>query len=215
MKKKTLLNIFSLYLFILVAWSFYRYYFRLPEWLEEIIIKPLIWLSPTLLLVLIQEKKKLTSIGLSFANFFKNVYFGWGLGALFAFEGLITNAIKYRGLLFVPMGLSILDLTRMLLISIMTAFSEEIVFRGYIMNRLNELSKNELFANTISAILFSLIHTPIALFVLQYNFSSLITYLFLMLVLGVANGYVFARTGTIVAPTISHALWNFSVILFR
>lgn len=215
MKKKTLLNIFSLYFFIFVTWSFYRYYFRLPEWIEEIIIKPLIWLTPTFLLVVYQEKRKLSTIGLSTTHFFKNVYLGWGLGALFAFEGLITNAIKYRGLLFIPMGLSILDLTRMLLISLMTAFSEEVVFRGYIMNRLNEISKNELVSNLISAILFSIIHIPIAIFVLQYELSSLSSYLFLMLVLGIADGYVFTRTGTIVAPTISHALWNFSVILFR
>lgn len=215
MKTKVLINIFSLYFFILVTWSFYRYFFRLPEWLEEIVIKPLIWLTPTILLVIYQEKKKLTSIGLSLRDFFKNLYLGWGLGAFFAFEGLISNAIKYRGLLFIPMGLSLVDLIRMLLISLFTAFSEEIVFRGYIMNRLNEVTKNEFLANIISAILFSLIHIPIAMFVLQYDLNSLFSYLFLMLVLGIADGYVFVRTGTIVAPTLAHALWNFSVILFR
>lgn len=215
MKKKVYLNIFSLYFFILISWSFYRYFFRFPEWLEEIIIKPLIWLTPTFLIVLYQEKRKLSMLGLSTNNFFKNIYLGWGLGAFFAIEGLIANAFKYRGLLFVPMGLGVFDLLLMLLVSLFTAFSEELVFRGYIMNRLEEVMENELLANFISAILFSLIHIPIAVFVLQYNLNSLFSYLFLMLVLGVANGFIFSRTRTIVAPTISHALWNFSVILFR
>ena len=215
MKKQTLLSIFSLYFFILVVWSFYRYSFSLPEWLEEVIIKPLIWLTPTFLLVLYQEKKPLSSIGLSLSNFFKNIYFGWGLGALFAFEGLIVNSIKYRGLLFIPVGLSIFDLMIMILISLATAFSEELVFRGFILKRLNEITKNALISNLISAVLFSLIHLPIAIFVLKYDLSSLTSYLFLMLVLGIADGFVFDLTGTIVAPTISHALWNLSVILFR
>lgn len=213
--KKTILNVFSLYFFILISWSFYRSNFNLPEWLEEIVIKPLVWLTPTFLLVLIQEKKKLESIGLSTKNFFKNLYLGWGLGALFAFEGLMANSLKYRGLLFIPMGLTVVDLARMLLISLTTAFSEELVFRGYLMNRLNEILKKELLANFLAAILFSLIHLPISLFVLHYQPAELFSYLFLMLVLGLADGYIFSKTKTIVAPTISHALWNLSVILFR
>lgn len=213
--KKTLLNIFSLYVFILITWSIYRYFFRLSEWFEEIIIKPIIWLGPTFLILFFEEKRKIETLGLTFKNFFKNLYLGWGLGAFFAFEGLIANAVKYRGLLFIPMGLTAFDLSKMLAISLFTAFSEELVFRGYILNRLNGVFKNEILSNFISAILFSLIHLPIALFVLQYSLPSLISYLFLMMVLGIANGYIFLRTESIVTPTISHSLWNFSVMMFR
>lgn len=213
--KKTIVNIFSLYLFIFIAWSVYRYYFSLPEWVDEILAKPILWLIPTFLMVILQEKKSVGSIGLSLSNFFKNLYLGWGLGALFALEGLLTNAIKYRGLLFVPIGLSIIDLCQMIAISLITAFSEEIVFRGFILSRLMTIQKSELFANIISAVLFSLIHLPIILFVLQYNPASLASYLFLTFILGLANGYLFIKTKTIVAPTISHAFWNLSIILFR
>lgn len=215
MRRKTLLNIVSLYFFIFVAWGYYRFNFQLSEWLEELIIKPAIWLTPTLLLLFCQERKNLASIGLTARNLFKNIYFGWGLGSFFAFEGLIANAIKYRGFLFVPMGLSLIDILKMVVIALITALVEELVFRGYLLTRLVEVVRDDLWANLTAGILFSLIHLPMAIFVLQYDLSSIISYLFLMLVLGVADGYIFLRTKSLVAPTISHALWNFSVILFR
>lgn len=203
-----------LFLYLIITWSFYRYFFHLPEFIDEIIIKPLLWIAPVLFLVS-KQKKSLSSIGWSTKNLFTNLYLGWGLGAFFAFQGLITNAIKYRGLLFIPLGLTPLDLSYYIFLSLITAFSEETVFRGFIQTRLQKATNNQFFSNLISAFLFALIHIPIALFLLSYDFPTLVSYTFLMFVLGFANGFIFTQTQTIVAPTISHALWNLTVMLFR
>jgi len=211
---KKLTNVVVLYLYLIIVWTIYRCLFQLPSWLDELIIKPLLWIGPVLLLVKI-EKQKLISIGWSLKKLFHNLYLGWGLGAFFALEGLLANAIKYRGLVFVPLGLSPYQLINFILISLVTAFSEETLFRGYIQTRLEKILDNDLAANIIASIAFSLIHLPIAIFVLGYNLPTLASYLFIMLILGFADGFIFQKTKTIVAPTISHALWNLSILLFR
>jgi len=203
-----------LFLYLIIIWSVYRFFFLLPEWLDEAIVKPILWVGPVLFLVA-KEKNHLTSIGWSTKSLFKNLYLGWGLGAFFALEGIIANAIKYRGLLFIPLGLTVFDLSSYIFLSLITAFSEETVFRGFIQTRLEKASGNQFLANIVSAFLFAIIHLPIAIFVLSYDLPTLASYTFLMLILGFANGFIFTQTKTITAPTISHALWNLTIMLFR
>jgi len=213
---KTSVKIPLIFWFLLVIfWGTYRYFIRLPEELDELIIKPIVWIGGVFYIVLFLEKRSLSSIGWTTYKFFENLYLGWGIGAFFALEGMFVNAIKYRGLLFFPMGLTAFDLTRILALSLATGLSEETVFRGYIFSRFSESLKNEWLANILSSLMFSITHLPIALFVLQYNISMLISYEIMLFVLGLANGFIFARRKSIVAPTISHALWNLAVVLFR
>ena len=40
------LRLFLVYAFVLLAWWAYRYFTRFPEWADELIFKPLIWLTP-------------------------------------------------------------------------------------------------------------------------------------------------------------------------
>jgi len=71
---------------LLVVWGFYRMLFKLPEEIEEVVVKPLIWLLPVLYFVR-QERGNLASIGITFKNLFPAVYLALGLGAVFAIEG--------------------------------------------------------------------------------------------------------------------------------
>lgn len=213
--KASLRTPFFLWLFLLIVWSVFRFLVRLPEEIDEFIIKPIVWLGLVVWVVRFLEKRSLTTIGWSGKNLFNNLYLGWGLGAFFAFEGMLANAIKYRGLLFFPMGLSIFDLVRLLVVSLVTGFTEETFFRGYIFTRLEVALKSEMWANFLSALAFAFIHLPIAYFVLQYDMVTLFSYEFILLLLGMANGFIFSKTRTVAAPTISHALWNLSVILFK
>lgn len=200
---------------LLLIWTIYRYFFHLPEEIDEFLVKPVVWLGFIIYIVRIVEKRSLSTIGWVKEKFFENVYLGWGIGAFFAFEGLFANASKYRGLLFVPMGLSLFDLGKMILLSLVTGLIEETVFRGYIFTRLEQFLKNEMLANIISSLMFALIHMPIAIFILKFEFWSLISYSLILFLLGFANCFLFKKTRSIVAPTMSHTFWNMAVMLFR
>ena len=97
-------QVFIVWFAIFIVWSFYRAYFNLPEWVDEYLIKPLIFLVPVLAIVWVWEDKKLKELGLSTKplNFFLDVYIGVVLGVLFAVEGLVINYFKYRRFFFTP-----------------------------------------------------------------------------------------------------------------
>ena len=209
-------HVFSLFCFIFAFWSLYRYFPEIfPQWLEELIFKPLIWLLPTFWLVRQVEKEKLVSLGLTKKNLFPAIYWGVGLGVIFAAEGLVTNILKYQGLHLPELNYSPLSLIGLILLSFVTAFSEEIVFRGYIFTRLWRIWQNEWLANLVSAFLFALIHLPIGLFVLSYAPMIMIAYLFFVFVYGFGAAFVFGRSENILSAILMHVFWSWPIILFR
>lgn len=215
-KEVTLKHPLSLFSFIFVIWAIYRYFPEvLPEWVEEIILKPIFWLLPTVFFVKKIEKTDFASLGFQKKNFFPSLYWGIGLGMVFALEGFLVNILKYKGLNLGNFFSSPIDFLFSLFLSFATAFSEETVFRGYILSRLFKVWKSEIWANLVSSLLFAFIHLPIAIFVLGYTPQVMLVYLFLVFVFGFAAGFVFLQTENIASSILLHVFWSWPVILFR
>ncbi len=199
--------------YLVVFWGCYRFLFKFPDELEELVIKPILWLLP-IAYFLKKEREGLFSIGITFKKLFLAVYISLGLGALFVAESILVNYLKYKGFnfaanigdkaFFVSLGLSLA-----------TAISEEVSFRGYIFNRLWKNINSEWLANAISSIAWILIHIPITIFVLKLGLGASISYLFLTGIFGIGSAFVFARTGNIVSSILLHLLWEWPIILFR
>ena len=200
--------------YLLVIWGFYRYLFELPSQLEELVIKPIVWLTPLLYFVFKKEKLDFASLGFTLKNLFPSVYLAIGLGAIFVMEGVLTNFLKYGGLRF---GANIGDLPLMasLGLSFATAFSEEVAFRGYIFTRIWTVTKDEWTANLITSSLWTLVHVPIAFFVWKLNIAAAVTYLLLTAVYGIGASFVYGKTRNILSSILLHVLWEWPIILFR
>lgn len=203
-----------LFLTILILWGSYRYFFHYPEWIDEFVAKPLIYLTPTFLLLL-NERKTFSSIGFSKKNFKRNICIGLLAGVFIAGEALLTKQFKYGSMRFNPDNLSIYLLIGSYVLSLATGFTEEVVFRGYIQTRLNTTLKSSIFSVIISSVLFVIIHLPLIIFVLGYSLTDTLIYCFLLLILGALNGILFNYTKSLVAPTITHSIWNFSSVIFK
>lgn len=214
-KRQKTVHIFSLFSFIFVVWAAFRYFPEPPLWLTELVLKPIIWLLPTLFIVFEAERKSFSSLGYTTKNLFPSLYWGIGLGILFSLEGFLVNVLKYRGPSFISFDHTGFAFLGFLGLSLATAISEETVFRGYIFSRLRFVWKNEWLANGASAFLFSLIHLPIGVFVLGYTPSFMLVYLFFIFVYGSAAAFVFARTGNIISSILLHIFWSWPIILFR
>jgi len=214
MKKEPVVKhatVFAAYL--LLFWGFYRLLFKLPDEVEELFLKPLIWLLP-LVFILKKEGVGLSSLGITLKNLFPAIYLSLGLGAVFAIEGLLINFVKHQGFKFganigEPIFFASLGL------SFATAVSEEISFRGYIFNRLWWVLKNEWQANIITSVIWGVIHIPVTVFVWKLNFSAALVYLFLTTVFGVGSAFIFARTKNVISSVLLHVLWEWPIILFR
>ncbi|MGA3291579.1 MAG: CPBP family intramembrane glutamic endopeptidase [Candidatus Microgenomates bacterium] len=212
-KFKILKNVTVYSTYLILIWAFYRFLFQLPDEVEELVIKPVLWLFP-LFWFAGRDGFSFSSLGITFKNFFYSVYLSLGLGVIFVLEAVLTNFLKYGRFNFAAnIGSSPLIIS--LGLSFATAISEEIAFRGYIFGRLWSVLMNEWSANFISTILWTVIHVPIAFFVWKLSLSAGILYLILTAIFGIGSAFVFAKTKNISGSIILHVLWEWPIILFR
>jgi membrane protease YdiL (CAAX protease family) len=207
-------SVFRFWAWILLAWSLYRYFFKLPEWADEFIFKPLVFVVPVVWYVRNKERENLASLGLTRRNFFTSVYIGLGFGIVFALEGLVTHAIKYGNLDVNPIAAFQRYGFFLLILSLATAFTEELLSRGFVFNRLYEKTKNLFYATSVSSVMFVLLHIPILVTATKLQGTTLILFLVTDLVLGVANSLLYYNTGSLVAPILVHIFWNMTVALY-
>ncbi len=209
---KKLLPVLEVWIISVLVWGIYRYFFRFGEITDELIFKPLIFVLPVLIYLRIRERLDLGSLSLSDKNL--PYAFIWGIivGLLLLIELFIISVFKDKSIdvgFFIPQNLAI-----NLLISVFTAVCEEILYRGFIMSRLWKILKSGYVANFLAAGLFCLAHVGMAVLVLNYSGLQLAVYLWLMFILGLANGLVFQKTRSTYGPIITHAFWNFGNALF-
>ncbi len=220
-KIKTLISsqslepVYQLWGWILLVWSLYRYFFKLPEAVDEFVAKPLIFVVPVLWYVLKKEKRNLASLGLTGKKFFPSLYIGLGFGFVFALEGIASNAIKYGKIQINPIAaLNQYGLGLLLVLSLATAFSEELLNRGFLFNRIMEKTKSLPYAALLSTVLFTLLHVPILVTSLKLHGITLILFFVTDFILGLANSMLFYSTGGLLAPILVHIFWNMTVALY-
>lgn len=203
----------SYYAYLLVIWGFYRLLFQAPAPFEELIIKPIIWLLP-LYFLLKRENANLASIGVVFNNFFKVIYFVLCLGFVFTFLALLINYFKYEGFSFAA-NQGEVTFWGAIGLSFITAVSEEIAFRGYLLTRLLSEVKSELKANLLISTGWAFIHLPIAFLDWRLEPFPLLVYVLVVFLFSIGTTFVFLRTKNIAAPILLHVLWQWPIILFR
>lgn len=212
-RELVLKNTVTFLAYLIIVWGFYRFLFKLPDEVEELIIKPIIWLLP-IIPFLRKEKLGLSSLGVTLKNLFPSIYLSLGLGAFFVMEAMLINYVRYKGFNF-GANLGSLPFMTSLGLSFATAFSEELVFRGYIFNRLWYVLKNEWNANLLTSTLWALIHVPVTFFVWKLDPASAVIYLGLTTLFGIGSAFVFARTKNILSSILLHVLWQWPIVLFR
>lgn len=203
----------ALYAFLLITWGFYRLLFQFPDAIEAVFVKPMVWLVPVYLL-LRKEKLGWRSVGFTTKRLFSVIYFALTLGVIFALEGMVINYLKHGGLNFgANLGENAFLIA--LVLSFVTAVSEEVSFRGYLFNRVWKVLENEWMANFVTSFGWALIHLPIALFDWKLDVGALLVYLGLTLTYSIGASFVFARTKNIFSAIFLHVLWQWPIILYR
>lgn len=208
-------SVYHLWGWIVIVWALYRYFFRLPEWADEFIFKPLVFLFPVLWYVRRREKRSLESIGLTTKNIFTSIYIGLGFGFIFALEGIAANAIKYGRLELLPnTPFEELGIGMMIFLSLATALSEEVLSRGFVFTRIMEKTKSLPYAALMSSLMFVFLHVPILVTGLKLHGITLILFFVTDFVLAFANSLLVYNTGSLIAPILVHIFWNMTVALY-
>ena len=210
-------HIYNLWAVILIIWAVYRVYVPvMPEWVDELISKPLVFVGPILWYVARIEHRPLSSIGITRGNLGRDIKIGLGFGMVFALEGIVANAIKHGQLSFAPVipveGFGIM---MAVILSVATAVSEEILSRGFVFGRLLEYYQNNLVkASSIGAILFLLLHVPIMFTSLKLTGSTLAIFILTDVIIAFATSILYSETKTLTVPILVHAFWNMTVALY-
>lgn len=212
-KKGSLSKVFYYFLYLLLIWTGYRYFFKLPSPVEEFLIKPVVWLLPILLFLIKDKKKKAESLGITSKNLFSGIYLVLALGAVFAIEAIFINLIKYDGFKF-SSDIKGVAFFASFFVSLATAFTEEISFRGFVFTRVWDGLKNEWSANLITSLFWVLVHAPVLIFTAGINPGQILLNLVLTTIYSIGAGFIFARTKNVFSPVLLHVLWSWPILLF-
>lgn len=205
----------NLWAIILIIWAVYRAKFKLPEWFDELVAKPLVFILPVYYYIKKFERKSFfPALDLKLKFVGKDIIVAFVIGGIFFLSAILANFIKFKRLVFFQQMFNIQDLLTMILLALATGVSEEILSRGFILKRLYEESKNIYTSSFFSSILFFFLHVPILFTNLKLSGNLLLMFLATDIILSLVNSFVFLERKNLVAPILIHAFYNLSIIFF-
>ena len=206
----------NLWAVVLIIWSIYRTYFKLPEWFDEFLAKPLVFVLPVLVYIRTVEKKEIFSsllIDKNFKSFAKEFFISFGVGLILFLTALVSIYLRFNkvGLLgnfpnFNTFGLIVLT-------ALATGITEEILSRGFVLKRLYEESKNAYASSFFASILFFFLHVPILFTNSRINGSMLLMFMATDLLLSMVNGLIMIQRKSLTVPILIHTFYNVVVAL--
>lgn len=216
--KKTLSPVqrsLNLWAIILIVWSIYRYNFKLPEWFDELIAKPLVFVLPVFYYIQKLEKKDfLKEIWLKTENLSEELLFGVGIGLLFLISANLGVFFKYHRFILFSNNKSLETIGGLFFISLATGITEEILSRGFVLKRLYEDSKNILSASFFASLLFFFLHVPILFTNYKIVGNILLFIMFTDISLSLALSFIFLTRKSLIVPILIHAFYNFFILIF-
>jgi membrane protease YdiL (CAAX protease family) len=218
MKRQTsstqkVLNIWAI---ILIVWSIYRAKVSLPVWFDEFVAKPLVFVLPVYFYITRSEKKNfLAGIWLQKKNAFNDIIIGIAIGSCFLLSAVASSYLKHGGFSGATYGnITLLSFGAMLITSLATGATEEILSRGFILKRLYEDSKNPITSVFTSSMLFFLIHIPILFTMPHLNGNLLMLFMATDLILSISNSFLFLTRKNIILPILIHAFYNLAITFY-
>ncbi|MDY7992404.1 CPBP family intramembrane glutamic endopeptidase [Paenibacillus polymyxa] len=166
-------------------------------YLLSVLIKLIFWIGLVIIYFVCIDQLRMQQI-ISYLKLKPNVIKGVFIGGIIGFVLVVIELAIFKGFSF--------DIGIRWIITPLAAFSEEVVFRGFVMNKLRDHRVKGY--NFIQAILFMGIHFPIGII----SGYSLLNYVTIFLV-GYILGFIYKKTSSIWAPTIGHSVYNILVYL--
>lgn len=211
-KTNSIKTALQVYFVVFLVWTVYRFIFSFPIWIDELLVKPVLFLAPPFLFLKKGEslKKYFPLKGETFLTLKKGTLFGM----VYSLVAIWFNYLKYGRINLSTFGLEGLGMLVFLGLGLVTALVEETLFRGYLLKKLLTGWQDEWLAVSVNGLMFALIHLPI-LVISANSAGAILVQLILTLIVGWGNGVLRLRTQSILAPVLSHLFWGTSIYLFR
>ena len=217
MKEKTSLNqkTLNIWAIILIIWAFYRANFKMPVVFDEFIAKPLVFVLPVLYFIKkIERKSFFDALLIRPKLFFADLICAILIGIIFLSTAILTNFLKFNKFFFNTENLNAYYIFFISSTALVTALSEEILSRGFVLKRLYEESKNIFTSSFLASILFFFLHIPILFTNQKITGNLLLLFMTTDIILSLVNSFVFLTRKSLFLPIFIHALYNITIILF-
>jgi len=199
------LNIYGI---ILIVWSLYRFYFKTtqPLWFDEFIAKPAIFVLPVWYFVSRYEKKPfLEGLSIKTKSPLLDIAAGLLIGAVFfvisAFRAISHTGISPQIIYWVGIALA-------------SSITEEIVSRGFILNRLFDNDKNIILSSVYASILFFFLRVPILFVENKLSGQVLVQALLTNFILSLVISLLFLKRRSLPFAIAIHFMYALSFYLF-
>ncbi|EKD52957.1 MAG: hypothetical protein ACD_61C00189G0002 [uncultured bacterium] len=184
------------YLYILIVWGSFRYFVRLPEVIEELWFKPVIWIVPLFWWQLsLKERVKMFGKG-----GVVSCLLGIGVGLMYFF---LIRRFNIEGL-----GWK----TDLLGVVLATAVTEELTFSGFVAGYLEKIQKGKWINLLIVGLMVAVIRLPILLFVYELGVGDLIGVVLFSGASGVINAWIRVETGNVAGSILARMGLNLAVL---
>lgn len=205
----------NLWAVILIIWSLYRSFLKMPEWFDEFIAKPAVFVLPVIYYIKKIDKKSILQslyLNLSGKKLISDVVYSFMAVVIFFGAALLaiylrTNALPKANL---PDAQSIAIIV---ILAMATGITEEILSRGFVLKKLYDESGNYFSSIFLSSILFFILHVPILFTNINITGNLLLTFMVTDMVLSVINGFIFLERKSLTVPIFIHAFYNIMVSL--
>lgn len=206
----------NLWAVILIVWSIYRANFKLPEWFDECIAKPLVFVLPVYLYITRIEKKEFFSaLYWKLTSRKSDIFLGIGIGVILFTTAIVGNYVKSGQFVFLSGKQPNVSLVLFIVfIALVTSISEEILSRGFILKRLYEESKNLYSSTFFSSLLFFFLHVPILFTNVKINGNMLLFFMATDMVLSITTALLFLDRKNLTIPILIHMFYNLSIYFF-
>lgn len=205
----------NLWAIILIIWSIYRANVKMPEWFDEFIAKPLVFILPVFYYIKNVDKKGFfSSLWIKPKQLINDLALGLGIGAIFFVTALFANYIKFHRIISLGTTFTIKNIFLVVIIALATGISEEILSRGFVLKKLYEESKNIYTSSFFASILFFFLHVPILFTNAKIVGNMLILFMATDLILSLVNSFIYLDRKSLVLPILIHAMYNIALTFF-
>jgi len=207
----------NLWAVILIVWSFYRSLLVMPEWFDEIIAKPIVFILPVYYFITrIEKKDYLAEIGIVFKmkKIISDIAYSFFAAFLFLTAAFVALYLTNNNFLDKLNLFQEKSLAMVFVLALFAGITEESLSRGFVLKKLYEESRNGFSAVFLSSVLFFIIHIPVLFSNARINGSVLLGLMLTNFILGVINGLVFLQRKSLIPSIVIHVVYGLTVSLF-
>ena len=187
----------------------------MPEWFDEFVAKPVVFVLPVLYYIKRYEKKDIFSaLDIRLKLKLQDVLLVLSIGGIFAISAFMANFLKFHKVVLFQNPLQLQAFVYIIVMALVTGISEEILSRGFVLKRLYAESKNIYTASFFASVLFFFLHVPILFTNLKLTGNLLLMFMAMDMILSLVNSFVFLERKNLVLPILIHTFYNLTIILF-